>query len=62
MIEIKAISQNTGDSYGKRRMLLELLDKGYQLSLYQTAYLIKSSDGQKFGQTLKAINASGEKC
>ena len=43
MIEIKAISQNTGDTYGKRRMLFELLDKSYQLSLYQTAYLMKKA-------------------
>lgn len=41
MIEIKAISKKTGNTYGKRRMQAELLDKGYQLGLYQTASLMK---------------------
>ena len=41
MIEIKAISQRTGHTYGKRRMLVELLDKGYEIGIYQTASLMK---------------------
>ncbi len=41
MIEIKAISQRTGHTYGKRRMLVELLDKGYEVGIYQTASLMK---------------------
>ena len=41
MVEIKAISQRTGNTYGKRRMLIELLVLGYQLGLYLTASLMK---------------------
>jgi putative transposase len=41
MIEIKVISQRTGNTYGKRRMLVELLNKGYEVGIYQTASLMK---------------------
>jgi transposase InsO family protein len=41
MIEIKVIAKRAGNTYGKRRMLVELLDKGYQLGIYQTASLMK---------------------
>ncbi len=41
MIEIKVISQRTGNTYGKRRMLIELLNKGYEVGIYQTASLMK---------------------
>jgi transposase InsO family protein len=41
MLEIKEISQRTSNTYGKRRILESLLDKGYKLGLYKTASLMK---------------------
>lgn len=41
IIEIKLIADTTLNSYGKRRHLIKLLEKGYQLGLYQTASLMK---------------------
>lgn len=44
IIEIKSIANETHDSYGKRRMKIELHDKGFKIGLYQTASLMKKAD------------------
>jgi len=41
IIDLNLIAHKTHSSYGKRRNLIELLEKGYQLGLYQTASLMK---------------------
>ena len=43
IIKIKSISHETNNSYGKRRMHVELSNNGFHLGLYQTASLMKKA-------------------
>jgi len=40
ILEIKSIANETNNSYGRRRMKLELINRGFELGEYQTATLM----------------------
>lgn len=42
--QIKDIAQETGNTYGKRRMQVELTSLGHDIGLYRTASLMKKAD------------------
>jgi hypothetical protein len=42
--QIKCITQETGNTYGKRRMQVELTSLGHDIGLYRTASLMKKAD------------------
>ena len=44
IINIKAIAQETGNSYGKRRMMIELHNRGFELGVHKTASLMKKAN------------------
>ena len=44
MTQIKCIAQETGNTYGKRRMQVELASLGHNIGLYHTASLMKKAD------------------
>ena len=44
LVEIKAIATRTNNSYGKRRINVELMNAGFTLGIYQTASLMRHAN------------------
>lgn len=44
LVEIKAIANRTNNSYGKRRINVELINAGFTLGIYQTASLMRHAN------------------